>query len=80
MINRYSEKYLEGISENIHCASQKQLYPIGKNDKEIINNIKNQNNYNKESHTKNNNKVNFEQRDYTGYDFTKLYANADIIA
>lgn len=76
MINRYSEKYLQGIGENIHCASQKQLYPIGKNDKEIINNIKNQNNYNKESHIKKNNKANFEQRDYTGFDFTKLYANA----
>ena len=25
-------------------------------------------------------KANFEERDYTGYDFTKLYANADIIA
>ena len=75
-INRYSEKYLEGIGKNTYCASQKQPYPAGKNDKEIINNIKNKNNYNKELHTKNNNKANFEQRDYTGFDFTKLYANA----
>ena len=43
----------------------------------IINNIKNKNNYNKESHIKKDNKANFEQRDYTGFDFTKLYANAD---
>lgn len=43
----------------------------------IINNIKNKNNYNKELHIKKNNKANFEQRDYTGFDFTKLYANAD---
>ena len=75
-INRYSEKYLEGIGKNTYCASQKQSYPIVENNKDIINNIKNKNNYNKESHTKNNNKVNFEQRDYTGFDFTKLYANA----
>ena len=74
-INRYSEKYLEGIGEKIYCTSQKQPYPIGENNKDIINNIKNKNNYNKESHNKNN-KANFEQRDYTGFDFTKLYANA----
>ena len=43
----------------------------------IINNIKNKNNYNKELQIKKNNKANFEQRDYTGFDFTKLYANAD---
>ena len=76
MINRYSEKYLEAIGENINKVSQKQPYPIGENNKDIINNIKNKNNYNKESNTKNNNKANFEQRDYTGFDFTKLYANA----
>ena len=49
---------------------------MGKNDKDIINNIKNKNNYNKESLNQKNNKANFEQRDYTDYDFTKLYANA----
>lgn len=75
-INTYSEKYLEGIGENIYSTSQKQPYPIGENNKEIINNIKNKNNYNRESHIKKNNKANFEQRDYTGFDFTKLYANA----
>ena len=42
----------------------------------IISSLKNKNNYNKESHIKKNNKANFEQRDYTGFDFTKLYANA----
>ena len=75
-INRYSEKYLEGIGKNNYSDSQKELHPIGENNKDIINNIKNKNNYNKESHTKNNNKANFEQRDYTGFDFTTLYANA----
>ena len=103
-INRYSEKYLEGIGKNNYSDSQKELHPIGENDKDIrksynklkdkedflvtdvehkeqgrviINNIKNKNNYNKESQIKKNNKANFEQRDYTGFDFTKLYANAD---
>ena len=42
----------------------------------IINNIKNKNNYNKESSSKKNSKVNFEQRDYSNFDFSKLYANA----
>ena len=75
-INRYSEKYLEGIGKNTYCASQKQSYPIGENNKDIINNIKNKNNYNNEPHIQKNSKANFEQRDYTGFDFTKLYANA----
>ena len=102
-INRYSEKDLKGIGKNNYSGSQKQLHPIGENDKDIrksynklkdkedflvtdvehkeqsrviINNIKNKNNYNKELHIKKNNKANFEQRDYTGFDFTKLYANA----
>lgn len=57
-LNGYSERYLQGIGEN---------------NKDIINNIKN--NYNKETLRKKNNKANFEQGDYT--DFTKLYANAD---
>lgn len=48
-LNEYSEKYLESIGEN---------------NKDIINNIKNKNNYNKEPLRKKNNKVNFEQRDY----------------
>ena len=44
-INRYSEKYLKGIGKNNYSGSQKQLHPIGENDRDIINNIKN--NYNK---------------------------------
>ena len=75
-INRYSEKYIEGIGKNIYLDSQNQPHPIGENNQDIINNIKNKNNYNMESHNKKNNKANFEQRDYTGFDFTKLYANA----
>lgn len=74
-INRYSQKVQEGIDNNNYSDSEKQPYPIGENDKDIINNIKNKNNYNKESLNKNN-KANFEQRDYSNFDFTKLYANA----
>ena len=75
-INRYSEKVQEGIDNNNYLDSEKQPYHIGENNKDIINNIKNKNNYNNESHIKKNNKANFEQRDYSNFDFTKLYANA----
>ncbi len=73
--NRYGQESQEGIGENNNTDSQNRQCPIGENNKDIINNTKNKNNYNKESHN-NNNKANFEQRDYTGFDFTKLYANA----
>lgn len=75
--NGYSQNKQESIGENNNSDSQKRQSPIGESNKEIINNIKNKNSYNKELHNKNNNKANFEQRDYTGFDFTKLYANAD---
>ena len=76
MNNGYSQNKQEVIGVNNNSASQNEPYPIGENNKDIINNIKNKNNYNKELHIKKNNKANFEQRDYTGFDFTKLYANA----
>ena len=75
MNNRYGQNKQEGISEDNNSASQNEPCSIGESNKDIKYNIKNKNNYNKESHNKNN-KANFEQRDYTGYDFTKLYANA----
>ena len=74
-INRYSQKLQESIDNNNYSDSEKRPYPIDEKDKDIINNIKNKNNYNKESLNKKNNKANFEQRDYTDYDFTELYAN-----
>ena len=76
-INRYNSKSQEGIETNNYLDSQNQPYPIYDKDKDIINNIKNKNNYNKELHDKKNNKANFNERDYTSFDFTKLYANAD---
>ena len=75
-INMYSQKHLYPVYENNHSTSLNELYHIGRNDKDIINNIKNKNNYNKGLQDKKNNMPNFEQRDYTGFDFTKLYANA----
>ena len=40
-INRCSQKHLEGIDINNYSDSQKQPYPIGDNDEDIVNNIKN---------------------------------------
>lgn len=76
MNNGCSQNKRESIGKDNNTDSQKQLYPIGENNKDIINNIKNKNNYNNEPHIQKNSKANLEQRDYTGFDFTKLYANA----
>jgi len=45
-INRYRQDVQEGIETNNYSDSQKQPYPIVEKDKDIINNIKNKNNYN----------------------------------
>lgn len=76
MNNVYSQNKQEGIGEDNNSDSQNKPYTIGESNKDIKYNIKNKNNYNNESRIKKNNKANFEQRDYTGFDFTKLYANA----
>ena len=76
MNNWYSQNKQEGIGENNNIDSRNGQYPIGESNKDIKYNIKNKNIYNKESQIKKNNKANFEQRDYTDFDFTKLYANA----
>lgn len=76
-INRYSQKVQEGIGANNYLGSQKQPYPMGKNDKDIINNIKNKKIYNNSSNSNKKYKSNYNGRDYTNFDFTKIYANAD---
>ena len=76
-INMYSQKHLYPIDENNYSASQKQLVPIGENGKDIINNIKNKNIYDNRTNNNKKYKTSYEQRDYTDFDFTKLYANAD---
>ena len=75
-INRYSQEVQEGIEENSYLYSQKQPYPMGKNGKDIINNIKNKKIYNNSSNSNKKYKLNYKGRDYTNFDFTKLYANA----
>ena len=74
-INRYSQDVQEGIETNNYLDRQKQPYPIIEKDKDIINNIKNKKIYNNSSNR--NKKSNYKGRDYTNFDFTKLYANAD---
>ena len=74
-INRYSQKYLESIGINNDLDSQKQLYPIGDNDKDIINNIKNKNNYNKENTHKKKNIPYRSDRNYDDFNWDSLYAN-----
>ena len=54
--------------------------PIDENVKDNKYNNKNINKYNGIKQNCEKSKANFEERDYTGFDFTKLYANADIIA
>ena len=76
-INRCSQKHLEDIDINNYSDSQKQLYPIDDNDKDIINNIKNKKIYNNSSNSNKRYKSDYNGRDYTTFDFTKLYANAD---
>ncbi len=74
-INRYSRKCLEGIDTNNYSASQKQLDPIGENDKDIINNIKNKNNYNKGDTHKKKNIPYRSDRNCDDFDWSSLYAN-----
>ena len=76
-INRYSQKVQEGIEENNYLDSQKQPSLMGKNDQDIINNIKNKKIYNNSSNSNKRYKLDYKGRDYTTFDFTKLYANAD---
>ena len=74
-INRYSQDVQEGIETNNYSDSQKQLYPIVEKDKDIINNIKNKNNYNNGTQKFKKTKANFEERVYEGFNFDTLYAN-----
>ena len=54
--------------------------PIEEKFKDNKYNNKNINNkYNSNNKIYKKNKANFEERDYTDYDFTKLYANANIL-
>ena len=75
-INRYSQDVQEGIEINNYSDSQKQLYPIVEKDKDIINNIKNKNNYNNMYHSNNKKYIPYRSdRNYDDFDFDSLYAN-----
>ena len=53
--------------------------PIKEKFKDNKYNNKINNKYNSDNKVYKKNKANFEERDYTNYDFTKLYANADML-
>ena len=74
-INRYCQNQQEGIGENNYSDIQKQQYPIGKNDKDIIYNIKNKNNYNNTNKSNNKKYSGYEGRNYDNFDWSSLYAN-----
>ena len=74
-INRYNSKSQEGIETNNYLNSQKQQYPIYNKDKDIINNIKNKNNYNKWDTCKKENNPYRSDRNYDDFDWNSLYAN-----
>ena len=75
-INRYSQDVQEGIEINNYSDSQKQPYPIVENDKDIINNIKNKNNYNNAYYPNNKKYIPYRSdRNYDDFDFNSLYAN-----
>ena len=72
---------LKGIWIPIEILTDKKLSDKEKTIYAIIIYLSKESNYcycTKQNHKKS--KANFEERDYTGYDFTRLYANADIIA
>ena len=74
-------------SKNKDTYLTKVKYPLQQNfnppiEEKFKDNKYNNKNINKYNSTKQNykkSKTNFEQRDYTNYDFTKLYANADML-
>lgn len=75
-INRYSQDVQEGTQTNNYSDSQKQLYPIVEKDKDIINNIKNKNNYNNMYYPNNKKYIPYRSdRNYDDFDFDSLYAN-----
>ena len=74
-INRYISKSQEDIETNNYLDSQNQQYPIYNKDKDIINNIKNKNNYNKEDTHKKKNIPYRSDRYGDDFNWDSLYAN-----
>ena len=63
------------LKTNNYLDSQKQQYPIYNKDKDIINNIKNKNDYNKWDTCKKKNDPYRSDRNYDDFDWSSLYAN-----
>ena len=74
-INRYNSKSQEGIETNNYLNSQNRPYTIHDNDKDIINNIENKNNYNKWDMWKKKNNPYRSDGNYDDFDWSSLYAN-----
>ena len=76
-IQKYEDTYLQKVQyppyKNVNT-------PTHENVKDNKYNNKNINKYNSTKQNSKKSKANFEERDYASYDFTKLYANADIFA
>ncbi len=64
------------INKNTYLTKVK--YPLGQNFNTPIEEKFKDNKYNNAKQNFRRSRANFEQRDYTNYDFTKLSANADI--
>ena len=76
-IQKYEDTYLQKVQYPPHKNVNTTTYENVKYNKY---NNKNINKYNSTNKNHKKSKSNFEERDYTGFDFTKLYANAYIIA
>lgn len=69
----YLTKVKYPLQQNFNTSIEEKFKDNKYNNKNI------NNKYNSNNKIYKKNKANFEERDYTGYDFTKLYANADIL-
>ena len=72
------------INKNKDTYLTKVKYPLGQNfntpiEEKFKDNNKNISKYNNAKQNFRKSRANFEQRDYKNYDFTKLYANADML-
>jgi len=70
--NTYLTKVKYPLQQNLNTPIEEKFKDNKYNNK-INNKYNGNNNFSKK------NMANFEQRDYTNYDFTKLYANADML-
>ena len=78
--NTYLTKVKYPLQQNFNTPIEEKFKDNKYNNKNISKyNNKINNKYNSDNKVYKKNKANFEERDYTNYDFTKLYANADML-